>query len=74
MWKQARRGVAQSCLMAGGGHATILAEEGVAQTCFKARGGRAVFLAMCTVFMDVEFVGGFGGGLCLAVLWGFFEE
>jgi len=66
--------VARSCWKARDGRATILANEGVARWCSKAQGGRTIFLAVYTVFLDGEFVGGFGGGLCLVVLWGFFEE
>ena len=74
MWKQARRGVAQSCLEEQDGRAAILEQSGAARLCSTTRCDRANVLASCTVFVEGNFVEGFDGGLCLAVLWGFFEE
>jgi len=61
--------VARSCLEARGGRATILVQGRVARTCLSARCDHAKWLVGCVVFVDEKFVEGFGGGLCLAVLW-----
>ena len=66
--------MAQSCLEAWGGCATVLANEGVARSCIKARGGRAVFLAGLHGFVGGSALKGFGWGLCLGCFVGFFAE
>jgi len=74
VWEQARRVVARLLLEARDGRAVILEQSGVARSCSTARCDRANVLASCTVHVEGKFVEGFGGGLCLAILWGFFEE
>ena len=46
----------------------------MAKSCLMARGDHVVFLAVCTVLVDGEFEGDFGGGFYVVVLWGSFEE
>ena len=59
-------GTGWPCQCSGGG-------GGVAWSCLVARGDRATLRSLCTVWEKVDFEGVFGGGLCLAFLWGFFE-
>jgi len=46
----------------------------VARSCLTVRCDRAKVLAGCTVSVKGKFVGDFGEGLYLAILWGFFDE
>ena len=77
MWKQAGRGGARACLEARCDRAELLGQRGGGTVVLRHTVWPSHYSGLLHGFVRVNFVDGFGGGLCLDVFWVFcfvFEE